>query len=127
VSANILNLASIPAALGQLVLKFAVAKYIEAAGSSADMVARAQSIKAVASAIDGVALGSTSVSTLVSQTAAELAKSNVSVSSQLLINGLVQLVTSALPVSGGVVSAVGGAVANVFLQDVIAVTSTFGA
>jgi hypothetical protein len=128
VSVSILNLASIPAALGQLILKFAVAKYIEAAGSTPGaMTERASSIKAIATAIDGVALGTTSVGVLVSQTAADLAKNNVSVSSQLLINGLTELVTAALPVSGGLLSAVNGALANVFLQDVIAVATSFGA
>jgi hypothetical protein len=123
-SANLLNL---PAALGALILKWATAKYIEAAGAtSAEMLARAQSIKALATAADAVAVGAMSLAQLATATAADLAAAKVSVSNQILINGLLQLIGGSLP-SGNLLTAALGAQANVFLQDVIAVCASFGA
>jgi hypothetical protein len=123
-SANLLNL---PAALGALILKWATAKYIEAAGAtSAEMLVRAQSVKALASTLDAVALGSMTLSQLSTATAADLEKGGTSVSAQILVNGLVNLIGAALP-TGNLITAALGAEANVFLQDVIQVTTTFGA
>lgn len=123
-STNLLNL---PAALAALILKYAVAKYIEAAGAtSAEMLARAQTVKAIAAEIDGVALGTMSLQQLTTAEAAELASKNVSVSAQIAISGLLALVNGAVP-TGNLLSAALGAEANVFLQDVIAVCTTFGA
>jgi hypothetical protein len=123
-SANILNL---PAALGALVLKWATAKYIEGAGAtSADMLARAQTVKALASTLDAVAVGTMTLAQLATATAAELTSANVSASTQILINGLLALLGGAIP-TGNLISAALGAEANVFLQDVIAVCTTFGA
>jgi hypothetical protein len=123
-SANLLNL---PAALGALILKWATAKYIEAAGAtSAEMLARAQAVKSLATAADAVAIGAMSLAQLATATATELAAAKMSVSNQILINGLLQLIGGALP-TGNLLTAALGAQANVFLQDVIAVCASFGA
>jgi hypothetical protein len=121
-STNLLNL---PAALGALVLKWATAKYIEAAGAtSVEMTERAKSLKALATAADGVALGTTTLAQLSAVAAADISKG--SVSNQILVSGLLSLIGSALP-TGDLLTAALGAEANVFLQDVIAVCTTFGA
>lgn len=123
-SANLLNL---PAALGALILKWATAKYIEAAGAtSADMTARATSIKAIATALDQAAIGTITLGTLTTLAAADLEKAGQSVSTQIAVNGLLNLLGAAVP-TGNMISAALGAAANVFLQDVIAVCTTFGA
>ncbi len=123
-SANLLNL---PAALAAIVLKFAIAKYIEAAGAEPGAIlARAQTVKAMATQIDAVALGTMTLTQLAAASAAELQKSNTSVSAQILINGLATLVGGALP-TGNLLTAALGAEANVFLKDVIDTCTTFGA
>lgn len=123
-SANPLNL---PAALGALVLKWAVAKYIEAAGAtSAEMTARAQIVKAIATSLDQVALGKMTLQQLVTADAALLQKNQVAVSSQIAVQGLLNLLGSAVP-TGNLLSAALGAMADVFLQDVIATCTSFGA
>lgn len=121
------NLLSLPAALGAIILKWATARYIESAGAtSAEMTARAQSVKALAATADAVALGTMPLSQLATATAPELVTAKVSVSDQILVNGLVTLLGGALP-TGNLLTAALGAEANVFLQDVIGVCTTFGA
>jgi hypothetical protein len=123
-SANILNL---PAALGALILKWATAKYIEGAGAtSADMLARAQSVKTLATALDQAALGGITLAQLATMAAADLTKANVPISTQVLINGLIALIASAVP-TGNLITAALGAQADIFLKDVIATCTTFGA
>jgi len=121
-------LLTLPAELGAILLKAAVAKYIEGAGTSAEMVSRAAAVKAVATMLDQAALGTISLTQLASMTEAELTSAKMSVSTQILVNGLVQVVTAALPLANsGLITAALGAQANVFLQDVISVCGTFGA
>jgi len=118
---------SLPAELGALILKFAVAKYIEGAGATPGaMTARATALKAIASEISGVASGTFTIAELQAATAAVLEGKNVSVSTQILVNGLIGLLSSALP-TGGLISAALAADVNLFAQDVTQVCTTFGA
>jgi hypothetical protein len=122
------NLLSLPGALGQLVLKWGTAKYIEAAGASADILSRAQAVKAIATEIDGVALGTVTVAQLQAMAATELASKGLKTSDQILVGGLMQLIGAALPAANaGLLSAAVSAEANLVLQDIIAVCTSFGA
>lgn len=121
---------SLPAELGTLVLNFAVAKYIEGAGSAPGaMTSRATALKAIASQIQAVASGTMTLAQLQAATAAELAAKNVPVSTQLLVNGLVGLLAQAVPIgpSGGLISAALSGDVNLFANDVITVCSSYGA
>lgn len=124
------SILSLPAELGALVLKFAVAKYIEGAGSAPGaMTQRATALKAIATEIAGVASGTVSIAQLQQMTAEQLAASKIPQSTQLVINGLVGLLSTAVPLgpSGGLISAAISGDVNVFAQDVIAVCSSYGA
>jgi hypothetical protein len=113
--------------LGQLILKYAIAKYIEAAGTSEAMIARAANIKAIATEIDSAVLGTITVAELTAATQTELAAKSLSVSNQILVTGLFNLVTSVLPAAKSTfLSAAIAAEADVFLKDVIAVAAQFG-
>lgn len=123
------SILSLPAELGAVVLKFAVAKYIEGAGSAAGaMTSRAAALKAIATDIAQVATGAMTVAELQKATAAALAAKNISISTQIAVNGLLN-VLSVVPVgpSAGLISAAIGADVNLFAQDVISVCTAYGA
>lgn len=123
------SILALPAELGALVLKFAVAKYIEGAGSATGaMTSRAATLKAIATEISGVASGTLTIAQLQAATAAELASKNVAVSTQIVVNGLVSILSAALPgPTSGLISAAISADVNMFAQDVIAVCASYGA
>jgi hypothetical protein len=121
---------ALPAELGALVLKFAVAKYIEGAGSAPGaMTARASALKAIATEISGVAAGTVTISQLQAATAAALAAKNVAVSTQILVNGLVSVLSGIFPtgLNAGLISAALSADVNLFSQDITAVCTSYGA
>lgn len=123
-----MSLLSLPATLGQLLLKWATAKYIEAAGSAEEMAARAKTVKGLATGIDGAVLGTMTIAQLQAVATADLAGKSLKASDQILINGLVGLISSVLPAAdSGFLNAAVGAEVNLFLQDVIAVCTEFGA
>ena len=124
-----INLLNLPGALEALALKFATAKYIEAAGPTpAEQLARAQTVKAIASMVDGAGMGTTTIAQLQTMATTELQSKSLTVSNQLLVTGLVGLIGSVLPTAGAsILSTAIAAEANVFLQDVIAVCTSFGA
>lgn len=123
-SANILNL---PATLAALILNWAVAKYIESAGSAPGaMLARAQTLKTLATTIDAAATGGMTLQQLAAAAAADLTKAGVSVSTQILINGLLNEIALAVP-TGNLISAALAAQADLFLKQVITTCGTFGA
>lgn len=124
-----LSLLSLPANIGQLVLKWATAKYIEAAGTTAaDWLARAQHVKALAVEIDQTVLGNMTIAQLQALTTADLTAKNMKPSEQILVTGLVGLIATALPAANtGLISAAISADVNLGLTDVEAVCSSFGA
>jgi hypothetical protein len=123
-AANILN---IPAELGELLLQWSVAKYIEGAGSEPGaMTARAASVKAIATAIDGVALGTTTLAQLAAMGAADLEAKGISQSTQIAVAGLVAILPPVLPTTG-LLAAANAAIVNSALQQVIAVCAKYGA
>lgn len=122
------NLLNLPEQLGAIVLKWSVAKYIEGAGPSpANMLARAQTLKAIASELSGLAAGTVTVSQIQTLASSELTAKGVSVSNQLLIQGLLNLLQANMPVGGGLIQAALAADVNVFLADVTTVAGSFGA
>jgi hypothetical protein len=120
---------TLPAELGGLVLKFAVAKYIEGAGSTPGaMSSRASAIKTIATEVAGVAAGTFTIAQLQAATAATLSTKSVAVSTQILVNGLFALLSNAVPgPAAGLISAAISADVNLFAQDVIAVCTLYGA
>jgi len=121
------SILSLPAELGQLVLSFAVAKYIEGAGSAAGaMTGRAQALKAILTEIQGVAKGTITIQQLQQATAQVLASKGVSVSTQLLVNGLLGILASTFPgPTSGLISAAIAADVNVFATAGIAVCNQY--
>jgi hypothetical protein len=121
---------AIPAEIGALVLKFAVAKYIEGAGSAPGaMSTRASALAAIASEIQGVAAGTVTIAQLQAATAAQLQAKGVAPSTQILVNGLVEVLSGIFPTgpSAGLISAALAADVNLFASDVIAVADTYTA
>lgn len=117
----------LPGEIGALLLKFATAKYIESAGAG-QMTQRAAVIKAVATEIEGVTSGAITVGQLATTTAAVIQSKGIPMSSQILLQGLSGLVTTALPTANsGLLEAALAADAKLFLDDVIQVASSFGA
>jgi hypothetical protein len=123
------SILTLPAELGALLLKFIVAKYIEGAGSAAGaMTARASALKAIATEIAGVAAGTFTLAQLQAATAEALAAKSVAVSTQVLVNGLIGILSNVIPTANsGLISAALAADVNLFAQDVIAIATSYGA
>lgn len=113
--------------LASVVLQFAIAKYIEKAGTSAEMLARAQTIKAIATEADEVALGSMTVAQLQTATLEQITNAKISVSNQVLVTGLVDEISSVLPAQGTLLGAAISGASDQFLKQVMAVCARFGA
>jgi hypothetical protein len=124
-----LSILALPANIGQLILKWATAKYIEAAGSTpAEWLARAQHVKSLASEIDQTVLGTLTVAQLQALTTADLSSKNMKPSEQILVTGLVGLIANVLPAANtGLLSAALGADVNLVLVDIETVATSFGA
>jgi hypothetical protein len=123
------NLLSLPGELAQLLLRWGIGKYIEAAGSAAGaMTARATAIKAIATEASGVVTGGITIAQLQAFTVAELTSKKIAPSTQILVSGLISLISAVVPsANAGLISAALAADANLFLQDVISVCSSYGA
>ena len=120
----------LPAALGSLILEWGISKYIEAAGKTpAEQLLRAQAIKAIVTDIDLTVLGQMSVSNLATATLAQLQSSNISVSTQILVNGLVTEISAVFPVlpNGSLLGAANEALVDQFLKNILSVTAKYGA
>jgi hypothetical protein len=120
----------LPAALGSLILEWGISKYIEAAGKTpAEQLLRAQAIKAIVMDIDLTVLGQMSVSNLATATLAQLQSSNISVSTQILVNGLVTEISAVFPIlpNGSLLGAANEALVDQFLKNILSVTAKYGA
>jgi hypothetical protein len=116
--------------LGSLILEWGISKYIEAAGKTpAEQLLRAQAIKAIVMDIDLTVLGQMSVSNLATATLAQLQSSNISVSTQILVNGLVTEISAVFPIlpNGSLLGAANEALVDQFLKNILSVTAKYGA
>ena len=120
----------LPAALGSLILEWGIGKYIEAAGNTpAEQLLRAQAIKGIVTDIDLTVLGQMSLSNLATATLSQLQAANISVSTQILVNGLTTEISSVFPVlpNGSLLGAANAALVDQFLKNILSVTAKYGA
>jgi hypothetical protein len=126
VSGGILNL---PGQLEALAANLLTAKFIEAAGAQPLQLARAQKIKAIAVELDGVALGTVTLQQVAATVEASAGSASAPVSTQIAVQGLFGIVVAGLPTppSSGLLATAQAAIANQFLQNVIATAARYGA
>lgn len=126
---NVVNPLNLSAELGTIALDFAVAKYIEGAGSAAGaMTTRAKDLKAIATEVQGVAEGTITIAELETDAAAALTAKGLTVSEQILVTGLVNLLSSIIPSVNPTSGLLGAALAgdvNLFATQVISICNKY--
>lgn len=123
---NVMDLAG---KLERLTVQFAVAKYVEHAGDLTAQTARATRIKQIVTEVQGLLAGSVTIAQLQALTASDVANLNLSEADNILVNGLVSIVTSDLnlKVGAGILQAAASGIVNEFLTDILLTTAAYGA